>query len=266
MSNKDEYMKKLEAQREAQAKAAERAQEQEITQPQEKSEAGAGVAPQQVPPKADDGEIERLKAEIEALKQAQQSGGNAAATEAEDDGIPDERLEKYREALGDDVAELLAQDLVSVRREAKAKTKDLETRLQQSERYKDYVGKLDKEVLDAFHSPEFQEFAKAQKLGRKLTLADELNEINTSNDIEGAAYLSDQVKAWKATQRVTRKASASASSPVERFASQPDGVTAEQLNVLKENVRRQRPGTPAFVAAKDAYDKARTKIIEGLTS
>jgi hypothetical protein len=266
MSNKDAYMEKLKAQREAQAQAAALAQEQQIAPPQVKAEAGVQVAPAQVPPNEDSGEIERLKAEIEALKQAQQTGGDAALEDVEDDSIPDERLEKYRDALGDDVAELLAQDLVAVRREAKAKTKELETKLAQSNRYKDYVGSVPKDVLDAYHSEEFQEFAKSQKLGRKLTLADELNEINTTNDVEGAAYLTEQVKAWQATQKATRKASSTASSPVQRFASAPVGVSQAELTKLKDNVMRQRPGTPGFVAAKEAYDKARTQLIEGLAS
>lgn len=263
MSNKEAYMKKLEANREAQAQAAQVAQEQN-TSLQADAKAGAPVAPAQVPPKEDASEIERLRAEIESLKQAQQTGGNAAVDGEEVDALPDERLEKYREALGDDIADLLAEDLVAVRREAKAKTKELETKLAQSERYKDYVGVVEKNVLDAYHSPEFQEFAKSQKLGRKLTLADELNEINTTNDVEGAAYLTQQVTAWQATQKATRKASGSASTPVQRFASAPVGVSHAELTKLKDNVMRQRPGTPGFVQAKEAYDKARTQLLEGL--
>jgi hypothetical protein len=264
MSNKEAYMEKLKAQREALAQAAEQAKEQN-TLPQAKAEAGAPVAPGQVPPTEDAGEIERLRAENEALKQAQQSGGNAAVDGDDVDALPSERLAKYREALGDDVADLLAEDLVAVRRDAKAKTKELETKLAQSERYKDYVGTVEKNVLDTYHSTEFQEFAKSQKLGRKLTLADELNEINTTNDVEGAAYLTEQVKAWQATQKATRKASGTASSPVQRFASAPVGVSQAELTKLKDNVMRQRPGTPGFVQAKEAYDKARTQLLEGLT-
>jgi hypothetical protein len=264
MSNKEAYLEKLKAQREAQAQAAALAQEQ-ISQPQVDAKAGAPVTPEQVPPKEDSGEIERLKAEIEALKQAQQTDGNAAVEDDEIEALPADRLEKYREALGDDVADLLAEDLATVRRDAKAKAKELESKLKQSERFNDYVGKVDKDVLEAYHSTEFQEFAKAQKLGRKLTLADELNEINTTNDVEGAAYLTSQVQAWQATQKATRKASGSASMPIQRFASAPVGVSPDQLNKLKEAVQRQRPGTPAFVAAKEAYDKARTQLLEGLS-
>lgn len=264
MSNKEAYMEKLKAQREALAQAAQVAQEQN-TPPQAKAEAGAPVAPGAVPPKEDAGEIERLRAENESLKQAQQSGGNAAVEGEEVDALPSERLERYREAFGDDIADLLAEDLVAVRREANAKTKELESKLAQSERYKDYVGVVEKNVLDAYHSAEFQDFAKSQKLGRKLTLADELNEINTTNDVEGAAYLTEQVTAWQATQKVTRKASGGASTPVQRFASAPVGVSQAELTKLKDNVMRQRPGTPGFVQAKDAYDKARTQLLEGLT-
>lgn len=265
MSNKEAYMEKLKAQREALAQAAQVAQEQN-TLPQVESKASAPVTPEQVPPKEDASEIERLRAEIESLKQAQQSGGNAAVEGDEVDALPNERLERYREALGDDIADLLAEDLVAVRREANAKRKELESKLAQSERYKDYVGVVEKNVLDAYHSSEFQDFAKSQKLGRKLTLADELNEINTTNDVEGAAYLTEQVTAWQAAQKATRKASSSASTPVQRFASSPVGVSQAELTKLKDNVMRQRPGTPGFVQAKDAYDKARTQLQEGLTS
>lgn len=266
MSNKEAYLKKLQAKRDELANAAAQSSDQQIPRPQVNAEGGAQVAPEQVPPVADVGEIERLRAENEALKLAQQSGGNAAVSEEELNAIPNERLERYREALGDDIADLLAEDLVAVRRDAQAKTKELETKLAQSGRYKEYVGSVEKDVLDTYHSPEFQEFAKSQKLGRKLTLADELNEINTTNDVEGAKYLADQVNAWKATQRATRKASGSASMPVQRFSSTSVGVSSSELNKLKEDVRRHRPGTPGFVEAKAAYDKARTQFHEGLES
>lgn len=261
MSNKEAYLKKLEANREALASVV---ATQQIPQPQVEAKAGAPVAPEQVPPKEDSGEIERLKAEIEALKQAQQTGGNAAVEDDEIEALPSDRLEKYRDAFGDEVADLLAEDLATVRRDAKAKARELESKLKQSERFNEYVGKVEKDVLEAFHSPEFQDFAKSQKLGRKLTLADELNDINTTNDVEGAAYLTNQVNAWQATQKATRRASSSASAPIQRFATGQVGVSQSELNTLKENVRRQRPGSPGFVAAKEAYDKARTQIIEGL--
>lgn len=264
MSNKEAYQKKLEANREAMAQAAAKAQEQN-TPLEVDAKAGDPVAPVQVPPKEDAGEIERLRAENEALKLAQQSGGNAAVLGEEVDALPNERLARYREALGDDIADLLAEDLVAVRREANAKTRELESKLAQSERYKDYVGMVDKNVLDAYHSAEFQEFAKSKKLGRKLTLADELYEINTTNDVDGAAYLTEQVNAWQATQKVTRKAYGGASTPVQRFASAPFGVSQAEITKLKNNVMRYRPGTPGFVEAKEAYDKARIQFLEGLT-
>jgi hypothetical protein len=263
MSNKDAYMAKLKAKRDELAAAA---QEQEIPQPQVDAKAGAPVAPEQVPPKEDADEIERLRAEVEALKQAKQTDGNAAVEDEQIEALPAERLEKYRDAFGDDVAELLAEDLAPIRRDSKIKARELETKLKQSERFNEYVGKVEKTVLETFHSPEFQEFAKAQKLGRKLTLADELNEINTTNDVEGTAYLTEQVNAWLATQKATRRASSSSSAPVQRFASAPVGVSQAELTKLKDNVMRQRPGSPGFVEAKAAYDKARTQIIEGLAS
>lgn len=263
MSNKETYLAKLKANREAMAQQAE---ENQITQPQVIAKAGAPVAPEQVPPKEDASEIERLQAEIESLKQAKQTGGDAAVEDDEIEALPAERLEKYRDALGDDVADMLAEDLATIRRDGKAKARELESKLKQSERFNEFVGKVEKDVLNTFHSPEFQEFAKSQKLGRKLTLADELNDINTTNDVEGTAYLTDQVNSWLATQSVTRRASSSASSPVQRFATAPVGVSQAELTKLKDKVMRLRPGAPGFVEARAAYDKARTQLIEGLAS
>lgn len=266
--NKTAHIERLKKQQaEAAAKHQELAAQEQITQTETEVDAGAGVAPPQVQPtEVDTGEIERLKAEIEALKQAQQSGGNAAVPDVDDEALPDERLEKYREALGDDVAALLAEDLVATRRAANAKIKETESKLQRAERYNGYMSKVDAPTLKAFNSPEFQQFAKNQKLGRKLTLADELNEINTNNDIEGAEYLASQVRAWQETQKVTRKASSQASAPVSRFSAPSNVVTQSELSKLSENVRRQRPGTPAFVEAKKAYDEAKLQFTEGLKS
>lgn len=263
MSNKETYLEKLKANREALALST---QQQQNSSPQVDTKAGDPVAPGQVPPKEDADEIERLRAENEALKLARQTGGNAAVIDDDQiEALPAERLDKYRDAFGDDIADLLAEDLATIRRDSKIKARELETKLKQSERFNEYVGKVEKSVLETFHSPEFQEFAKAQKLGRKLTLADELNDINTTNDVEGAKYLTEQVEAWQATQKVTRRASSTTSAPIQRFASAPVGVSHAELNVLKENVRRHRPGTPGFVEAKAAFDKARTQIIEGLS-
>lgn len=264
--NKQAHLARLKAQQEAAAaKHNELAAQQEIPQTEALPEAGAGVAPQQVQPTSVDvGEIERLKAEIEALKQAQQSGGNAAVDDEFDEALPDERLEKYREALGDDVAALLAEDLVATRRAANAKIKETESKLKRAERYNGYMSKVDADTLKAFNSAEFQQFAANQKLGRKLTLADELNEINSNNDIDGADYLTQQVKAWQETQKVTRKASSQSSSPVSRFQAPGNAVSQSDLLKLSENVRRQRPGSPAFIEAKKAYDEAKLQFTEGL--
>ena len=260
MSTKDDYLKRLEAEQQAAIRIEN--EQRELSQPQVESKAGAPVAPEQVPPKEDASEIERLRAEIEALKQAQQSGGNAAVEEDQVEALPEDRLNRYRDALGDDVAEMFAEDLLATRREAKAKTKELESKLKQSERYKDYVGKVEKDVLDTYHSAEFQAFAKSQKLGRKLTLADELEEINTTNDVDGAAYLSEQVKAWQATQKATRKASGSASEPVQRYSQTTQVVTEQTLEKILSEVRRTKSGTPQHDAALKKYDAALAQMKE----
>jgi hypothetical protein len=252
--SKEQYLKTLEKEIQEAQKAAlqTETEQQEISQPQVDSEAGAGVAPQQVPPTEDTGEIERLKAEIESLKKAKQSGGDAAIEDDEVDALPNERLEKYREAFGDEVADLLAEDLVA----SKAKTKELESKLKQSERYKEYVGLIPKDAMDTFHSAEFQSFAKSKKLGRTLTLAEELDQINTTNDVDGAAYLVAEVQAWKETQKVTRKASGSASQPVQRFETKTQVVTEATLDKLLNKMLRFKRGTPEFDAASKEFDAA----------
>jgi ribosomal protein L16 Arg81 hydroxylase len=216
----------------------------------------------------DDNEVTRLRqelansaAELAALKTARETG--EPEQQPEDDIALYETEEERQElidALGEDLVlkqeRMLTRAFRGIHSKSVAKINALEQHnqtLEISKKSADFI-KVAGDALKTFNDPQFQAFAKGEKLGRK-SLFDELHDIVTGNDLTGAEFLIEQAQAYQGANKVTRRAQIGAGRNLPVTDNTKPTYSREKAEKLERDVKKHRMGTTEFNAAKKKYDE-----------